>query len=482
MSSAAASACCAAARWITCALLIVGCATAPAEEAAHDLFPADGIPAGWRVSEWSDVALPAPAGTEWFVRDGMLRSGSQRGTWLLSEAVYDDFELSFEILLTEQGNSGVALRAPGRGDPAFDGLEFQIADVRYNPQAKDSELTGGLYRALAPRAQAYRPEDWNRVEIRLQGAHFRAILNGTLIHDEDLSVQSTEVPRHDGTLAPPLSKRPRAGHVGFQHLSRGGGGVVIRNARMRELGVRGSSEEEIIWRGRHRAYAGDYDGAIDIFSRGLEIFPDSFRLLRHRGHRYITTRRFDLAEQDLARASQLISGLPDEIEPDGMPNAAGIPRSTNHSNVEYHLGLALHCQQRFAEAEAAWLRCLDYSRVNDDMLCATLYWLHLSLLRQGKTAEAGAVLAEVREHMDVIENHAYHELLLMFRGLRSPEQILDGHPPGSVEHATRAYGAAVFMQSTGRAADARTLLDGILSADPPASFAFIAAEADAARR
>ena len=44
----------------------------------------------------------------------------------------------------------MALRAPLKGDPAFDGMELQVADFRYNTRAKDSELTGGIYRAIAP--------------------------------------------------------------------------------------------------------------------------------------------------------------------------------------------------------------------------------------------------------------------------------------------------------------------------------------------
>ena len=62
----------------------------------------------------------------------MLTPGKQRGTWLVSEKEYGDFVLEFEIKLTERGNSGVALRAPMKGDPAFDGMELQVADLRYN--------------------------------------------------------------------------------------------------------------------------------------------------------------------------------------------------------------------------------------------------------------------------------------------------------------------------------------------------------------
>jgi len=64
----------------------------------------------------------------------------------MSEKEYGDFVLEFEFKLGETGNSGCALRSPLRGDPAFDGMELQMADFRYNTQAKDSELTGGLQR------------------------------------------------------------------------------------------------------------------------------------------------------------------------------------------------------------------------------------------------------------------------------------------------------------------------------------------------
>ncbi len=459
----------------------LSCALPRAAEAGFaPLFPDRGPLIRWHAAEWSDLARTAPQGVAWSVADGELRSPEERGTWLVSDAAFGDFELRFEILLTARGNSGVALRAPAAGDPAFDGLEFQIADARYNLEATDSELTAGLYRALAPRAQVYRPEAWNEVRIRLQGSRLRAVLNRVLVQDADLAQFGDPVPRHDGSPAPPLRDRPRAGRIGFQHLSRDGM-VRIRNARLRVLGPDETDEEEWIWRGRCRAYAGDYTGAIAEFTRGLAAFPDSPRLLRHRGHRYLTTRRFDLAERDLARASVLIRGTPDEIEPDGIPNAAGIPRSTNHSNVGYHHGLALYLQGRYAEAAEAYCRCLAHARVNDDMLCATLYWLHNALLRDGHPEQARAALDEVREKMDILENHAYHELLLLFRGLLTPEQILAAHLPGSLEHATRAYGVALHHLAAGHLAEARELCSAIVGADPAASFGFLAAEADLAR-
>ena len=197
------------------------------------LFPKDGIPERWVVRAWSDVAKPRPEGAQWVVEKGVLNGGGARGSWLISEAEFSDFDLYFEFKLGPQGNSGCALRSPTAGDPAFDGLELQMADYRYNTKAADSELTGGLYRALAPRKQVYRPEEWNRYEITLRGPQVRVVLNGTVILDHDLSKQDTVIKRHNGKDAPALRDRPRKGRIGFQNLSRGGSPVLIRNARIR---------------------------------------------------------------------------------------------------------------------------------------------------------------------------------------------------------------------------------------------------------
>jgi hypothetical protein len=199
------------------------------------LFPADGPPKGWVVTEWNDLAKPAPKGVQWAVKDGVLHPGKTRGTWLISEKEYDDFALAFEIKLSERGNSGVALRAPMKGDPAFDGMELQVADFRYNTAAKPSELTGGLYRAVAPTKQVYKPTEWNTFLIELKGAHLKATINGELVQDIDLTKFDQPVKRHDGTDAPPIKDRPRKGHIGFQHLSRNNEPIQIKNSRIKEL-------------------------------------------------------------------------------------------------------------------------------------------------------------------------------------------------------------------------------------------------------
>jgi hypothetical protein len=220
---------------LTALLATAGCRHVQPETEFEPLFPMDGKPYSWIVRAWDDLRKPAEGNPPWRVENRILTGGEPRGSWLVSERTYGDFILEFEFKLGERGNSGVALRAPLKGDPAFEGLELQMADVRYNPEAKPDELTGSLYRAAAPRKQVYKPTEWNKYEIACRGPEIKVVLNGELIQDLDLGTLELRPKRHDGSEAPPLKDRPRRGHIGFQELSRDGSHVQIRNVRIKVL-------------------------------------------------------------------------------------------------------------------------------------------------------------------------------------------------------------------------------------------------------
>jgi hypothetical protein len=205
-----------------------------ADEGFAPLFAKDGVPEGWVVRDWADVSKPAAGTPAWSVKDGVLTGSGDRGCWFLSEKEYSDFVIEYEFRLGPTGNSGLALRAPAKGDPAFDGMEMQMADFRYNTSAKPSELTGGLYRAVAPTEQVYQPEQWNKVRVTLKGSRITIVMNGKTIQDTDLDTHTETVLRHDGSKAPPIKDRPRRGRIGFQNLSRDNGKVEIRGAKIKE--------------------------------------------------------------------------------------------------------------------------------------------------------------------------------------------------------------------------------------------------------
>ena len=239
--------------------------------------------------------------------------------------------------------------------------------------------------------------------------------------------------------------------------------------------------DELIWFGRRSAYLGQYRRAVKIFSRALQLHPDEPRLLRHRGHRNITLRRFDAATADLARAAELIEGQDDRVEPDGLPNARNIPTSTLQSNIWYHLGLAHYLRADFESALTAYRACLQVSR-NPDMLCATTHWAYMTLRRLGRDAEAAELLAPIHAEMDVIENHGYHHLLLMYRGERSAEQVLASvSGTGGIQGATVAYGVANWHLYNDRPAAAVQLFEQIVAGPQWPAFGHIAAEAELAR-
>lgn len=197
------------------------------------LFAVDGIPAGWRVRNWTDVAQDPPLGAQWVVTDGVLRGSTPRGTWLISEQEYGDFELEYEFRLGERGNGGFAFRFPPTGDPSINGFELQMVDPRHyssNYLAEPWDLTGAIYRGLAPLEQIYLPLEWNRCSISCVGPSIVVVLNGKKVLEANLDRQTAVLPK-----GIPLSQRARRGRIGFQELSRAGGNVEIRKARIRVL-------------------------------------------------------------------------------------------------------------------------------------------------------------------------------------------------------------------------------------------------------
>ena len=239
------------------------------------------------------------------------------------------------------------------------------------------------------------------------------------------------------------------------------------------------SAQAIIWLGRRTAYLGQFREAIQVFSGGMRLYPDDPRLYRHRGHRYITVRELDRAIADLERAASLIAGKPDEVEPDGQPNARNIPTSTLHGNIWYHLALARYLKGDYARSVEDWKRTRAAGR-NDDNLVSSSNWLYLSLRRAKRDGEAPAVLAPITPSLNVIENMSYHSLLLLYKGGRTEAEILAAAGEGPAGTAVR-YGVSAWHLVNGRQAEAMTLWERILGASDWPAFGHIGAEADMAR-
>ncbi|HWN10628.1 MAG TPA: tetratricopeptide repeat protein [Pyrinomonadaceae bacterium] len=240
--------------------------------------------------------------------------------------------------------------------------------------------------------------------------------------------------------------------------------------------------EALIWFGRRLAYPGHFREAIEVYTQGIEKFPNDARLYRHRGHRYITLRKFALAITDFEKAAALSRGNRDEVEPDGQPNAKNIPTSTLQFNIWYHLGLAYYLTGQNNRALRSYRECLKVSK-NPDALVATSHWLYMTLRRLDRGKEAAQVLAPIRPGMEIVENDGYYRLLLMYKRQVSPETLRDdalkqGSSPGA--HSI-LYGIGNWYSYNGRRKEALGVFQQILATDQWTSFGYIAAEVDAAK-
>lgn len=242
------------------------------------------------------------------------------------------------------------------------------------------------------------------------------------------------------------------------------------------------SEIALIWFGRRLAYLGRYRKAIEVYTEALKKHPESYKLLRHRGHRYISVREFDRAIADLSRAAVLAEGTEPEIEPDGLPNKLNKPLSTTQWNIYYHLGLAYYLKNDLELAKDAFSVCHQMSE-NDDTLVAASDWLYMIYRRLGETQEADSILQQVPENPTIIENDSYLRRIRMYQGKVSPESLLevDSGNDASLTLATQGYGVANWYFYNGDTTKAVELFDQVLAGDNWPAFGYIAAEADYAR-
>lgn len=164
----------------------------------------------------------------WGVENGILYTDGEGGGWLATTREFADFEMELEFNTPPGGNSGVFLRAPLGGNPAFEGLEVQILDD-YAPEYADLkpwQFCGSVYALIPPAERVTRPAgEWQQMYIRYEGRDIEVRLNGTTIVDDTLDNYQENAADHPGV-------KRASGHIGLQnHGSR----LDFRHLRIREL-------------------------------------------------------------------------------------------------------------------------------------------------------------------------------------------------------------------------------------------------------
>jgi tetratricopeptide (TPR) repeat protein len=226
---------------------------------------------------------------------------------------------------------------------------------------------------------------------------------------------------------------------------------------------------------RARDAALQFHAAIDVYGRGLAIAPADVRLLRFRGHRYISVRRFDLAVADLEKAVAL---------------------APSSFDVTYHLGLAHYLRGDYAAAVRAYRSCLDATTpgplpagwrsctttaATDNDRVAVTDWLYRALRRGGRHDDARALLAPIVAGMKVGENEAYYTALRFYKGEVSELDALTAKTANDNRLVTVGYGIAVAYLANGDVERACDLLERIAAEPNWNAFGVIAAEVDLTR-
>jgi len=237
------------------------------------------------------------------------------------------------------------------------------------------------------------------------------------------------------------------------------------------------SADNLIWLGRRTAYLGHYKNAIDIYTKGIDQYPKDARFYRHRGHRYISIRCFNLAIKDFKKAARLTRRKPNEVELDGLPNALNIPTSTLQGNIYYHLGLAYYLQGEYRQALWAYKKCLILAK-NPDSYVAASNWLYVINRHIGRDKDAQELLNSITDDMAIIENMTYHEILKLYQGKNEPLEMEKTIRSGSsLTNATFAFGLGNYYSINGNEQKAQEIFGLVVNGNQWSSFGYIAAEA-----
>ena len=140
-----------------------------------------------------DFAGWAGPTNEYEVVDGAIQCRPKKGGTIHTTDEYTDFIARFQFKLPPGGNNGLAIRYPGRGNAAYDGMcELQVLDDNYEKatgEKIDPRQAHGSAYGMVPAARGYQYPigEWNFEEVTVNGSKIKVELNGTMILDCDLS-------------------------------------------------------------------------------------------------------------------------------------------------------------------------------------------------------------------------------------------------------------------------------------------------------
>ncbi|GHN01231.1 hypothetical protein WSM22_27200 [Cytophagales bacterium WSM2-2] len=236
------------------------------------------------------------------------------------------------------------------------------------------------------------------------------------------------------------------------------------------------SEDDYVEIGRQLVATARYKEAVDNYTAGLIKFPSSYKLLRHRGHRYLTLRRLDLTVADLLKARDLIKAQPDVWEFD----AEGKKTDTYQHQIEYHLGVYYFLKGSYQPAVAAFEKSLAQAHDSKEIV-GTTDWLYNSYMRNNQKSEASKLLTTIPPDYKTDQEQAYFKRVMLYKGVIKPNELLDESIPSdklSIQDVTKMYGLANWYDFNGDKQKAKELYSKIVQTTAWPAFAYLASETE----
>jgi len=148
------------------------------------------------------------------IKDGAIVCKPHKGGTIYNKSDLSDFVARVEFKLPPGGNNGLAIRYPGEGDTAYEGMcELQVLDDTADQYKKlDPRQACGSAYGMVPSHQGFlRPVgEWNYEEVIVKGPTIKVELNGTPILNADLSKVTEYMANH-----PHPGKERTHGYFGF---------------------------------------------------------------------------------------------------------------------------------------------------------------------------------------------------------------------------------------------------------------------------
>ncbi len=190
---------------------------------------AEGFEPVWNGKDFDGWAGPVE---NYEIKDGAVVCKPGKGGTIHTKAEYGDFVARVEFKVPEGGNNGLAIRYPGKGDTAYEGMcELQVLDDSSPKYAKldARQYHGSAYGMVAAARGGYQHAvgEWNFQEVTVKGSTIKVELNGNLILDCDLS----KVTEFMGGKPHPGMARTSGGFGFAGH----GDAVQFRNVRIKKL-------------------------------------------------------------------------------------------------------------------------------------------------------------------------------------------------------------------------------------------------------